>query len=126
MIVVYGLKSCDTCRKALKWMMEESIPHRFHDFRKDGVPAEDIARWVNLLGWETLVNKRGTTWRGLSDDQRDNLDNTAATALILDHSALIKRPVFDLGDQVVLGFKAEQQALVRAHANTIGDGHAAA
>ncbi|EKV27555.1 a glutathione-dependent thiol reductase [Caenispirillum salinarum AK4] len=116
MITVYGLKTCDTCRKALKWMMEESIPHRFHDLRKDGVPEAEVSGWLDLLGWETLINKRGTTWRGLSEDQREGLDDAGAKALILEHPALVKRPLFDLGDRVLLGFKQEQKDALRERA----------
>lgn len=116
MITVYGLKTCDTCRKALKWMMEEGVPHRFHDLRKDGVPEAEVSRWLDLLGWETLVNKRGTTWRGLSEEQRKGLDDAAAKALILEHPALMKRPVFVLDDRVLVGFKAEQKEILQEHA----------
>lgn len=116
MVSVYGLKTCDTCRKALKWLMEEGIPHRFVDFRKDGVSEAEVTRWLALLGWETLINNRGTTWRALSEEQRKGLDNAAAKALILEYPALMKRPVFVLDDQVLVGFKAEQKEVLREQA----------
>lgn len=116
MITVYGLKSCDTCRKALKWLMEEGIPHRFHDLRADGVRAEDLRRWLGMVGWETLINRRSTTWRGLAPEATEGLDDTAAVALIEQHPALVKRPLFDLGDTILLGFKEPERAALKAHA----------
>ena len=65
MITIYGIKNCDTCRKALKWLQAEGIEHRYHDFRADGLEAADVTRWVSAVGWETLLNRRGTTWRKL-------------------------------------------------------------
>lgn len=117
MIVVYGLKTCDTCRKALKWLMEEGLPHRFHDLRRDGLPEADLRRWMGQAGPDVLVNKRGTTWRGLPpEEQAADLTAERAVALALQHPAILKRPVFDLGDAVVVGFKAEQQDALRCTA----------
>lgn len=114
MIVVYGLKTCDTCRKALKWLMEEGIAHRFHDLRADGLPEADLRRWMTAAGPDVLVNRRGTTWRGLPpEEQAAELTAERAVTLALGHPALLKRPVFDLGQSVVVGFKPEQQAAVR-------------
>lgn len=106
---VFGLKNCDTCRKARKWLDAEGVEYGFHDVRADGLNADDLRAWVGALGWEALLNRRGTTWRGLPDDVKDGVDEAKATALMLEHPALIKRPVFDLGGDYVLGFAAKQQ-----------------
>lgn len=114
MIVVYGLKTCDTCRKALKWLMEEGIAHRFHDLRADGLPEADLRRWMAAVGPDVLVNRRGTTWRGLpAEEQAADLTAERAVALALTHPALLKRPVFDLGGTVTVGFKPAQQEALR-------------
>jgi arsenate reductase (glutaredoxin) len=112
MITVYGLRACDTCRKALKWLKDEGIDHRFHDMRADGLDRAVLVRWIEALGWETLLNRRGTTWRQLPETEKKNLDEARAVSLMLAHPALIKRPVFDLGQRVTVGFgKAEQDTL---------------
>ena len=110
MIVVHGLKNCDTCRKAMKWLAAEGLEARLHDVRADGLDATMLGRWVGALGWEKLLNRRGTTWRKLPDADTANVDEAKAKALMLEHPALIKRPVFEKGDQVILGFKDEQKA----------------
>lgn len=111
MITVYGLKNCDTCRAALKWLEAQTLEHHFHDLRKDGVDATAIQRWSGAVGWDTLLNKRGTTWRGLDDAVKDATTATNASALMADHPALIKRPVFetDTGGPIIVGFKEEQR-----------------
>ena len=113
MIVVYGLKNCDTCRKALKWLAAEGFEHRFHDVRADGLDGAEIDRWLGNVPWETLLNRRGTTWRKLPDADTDGVDEARARDLMLTHPALIKRPVFDDGARVIVGFKADQQAALK-------------
>jgi len=104
MITVYGLKNCDTCRKARQWLDGQGIAHRFHDLRADGLDETTVAGWVTELGYETLLNTRGTTWRGLPEAARANVDAAKATRLMHAHPALIKRPVFDLGGKRLVGF----------------------
>ncbi|MCL4135056.1 UNVERIFIED_CONTAM: hypothetical protein GTU68_021597 [Idotea baltica] len=111
---VYSLKNCDTCKKALKWLDGEGIAHEVHDIRAQGVDAAFIGPIVDALGWETAINRRSTTWRGLSDADKDGLDNAKAVALILDHPTLMKRPVFVSGSTVICGFDAKAQAAVKA------------
>ncbi|MDZ4382015.1 MAG: arsenate reductase [Parvibaculum sp.] len=112
-LTVYGLKNCDTCRKAVKWLEAEGIPHRFHDVRADGIATADVARFATSAGWETLLNKASTTWRGLSGTQKANASEADAVALMAEHPALIKRPVFDFGKgEVVVGFRDPQKAAV--------------
>ena len=104
MIIVYGIKNCDTCRSALKWLSAQNIEHRFHDFRKDGIDASKITAWVGALGWETVLNKRSTTWKGLAEPSRANLDDKRAIALMAASPTLIKRPVIGGGANVTVGF----------------------
>lgn len=112
LITVYGLKNCDTCKKALTWLKAEGIAHEFHDVRADGLVASDVAAWISELGSDVLVNTRGTTWRGLDEADKAEMDDAKAAALILAHPALMKRPVFDLGDRRLVGFKdAQKEAL---------------
>ena len=109
MIDVYGLKNCDTCRKALKWLSENGLEHRFHDFRRDGVDTQKLGRWAAARGWETLLNRRSTAWRGLSEADKDGVDGARAEALMAAHPALIKRPVFEAAGRVIVGFTDEQR-----------------
>ncbi len=93
----------------------KGLEHTFHDFRKDGLGATLVNRWIKAVGWETLLNKRGTTWRGLTDGDKEGVDEAKAAALMLAHPALIKRPVFNIGKNVIVGFKDEQrQKLLKA------------
>ncbi len=109
-VTVYGLKNCDTCRKALKWLAERNIEHRFHDLRADGVDASTLNLWINEIGWERLLNRRSTTWRQLPEAMQQNVTPVSAATLMLAHPELIKRPVFDLGGHYMAGFGADQQA----------------
>jgi len=112
MIVVHGLKNCDTCRKAMKWLEGEGMEARLHDVRADGLEPGQLDRWIAAAGWETLLNRRGTTWRKLSDAEKDGVDASKARALMLEHPALIKRPVFEADGKIVVGFSdAERVAL---------------
>ncbi|WP_108880361.1 Spx/MgsR family RNA polymerase-binding regulatory protein [Anderseniella sp. Alg231-50] len=114
MIDVYGLNNCDTCRKARKWLAAEAIEHEFHDIRKADLDEKVIAGWAGKAGWETLLNRRGTTWRGLPEADKESVDETSAVRLMTAHPALIKRPVFVVGSDVLVGFTADvQTALAR-------------
>ena len=111
---VYSLKNCDTCKKALKWLEAEGIAHEVHDVRADGVDKSWLSPVVDALGWEVAVNRRSTTWRGLSDADKDEIDNEKAVALILENPTLMKRPVFVTGASVLCGFDAKAQAALKA------------
>lgn len=113
MITVYGIKNCDTCRKARAWLDGENIEHRFHDVRADGLDRKTLDRWVAALGWETLLNRRGTTWRQLPEAEREGLAPDGAAALMLAHPTLIKRPVFDLNGSFLVGFSDAEKAALR-------------
>ncbi|MDD1784158.1 ArsC family reductase [Enterovibrio sp. ZSDZ35] len=110
--VVYGIKNCDTIKKAVKWLEQEGKAFTFHDYRKDGIDQDMLKQFVEALGWEALVNKRGTTFRALSDEQKNNLDETNAIALMLVQPAMIKRPLLAYGGSYYLGFKpAEYESI---------------
>ncbi|MCY3981718.1 MAG: arsenate reductase [Alphaproteobacteria bacterium] len=99
MLTVYGLKTCDACRKARKAVGE----HRFHDLREHGLDAALLDRWIAALGWQALLNRRSTTWRSLDETDRAGLDASRARGLMLAHPALVKRPVIDDGGTVRIG-----------------------
>jgi len=110
----YTLKNCDTCKKALKWLTAEGVTFENHDVRADGVDVSWVGPVVDVLGWEVALNRRSTTWRGLSDEDKADIDNAKAVALILDNPTLMKRPVFVSGDTVICGFDAKAQAALKA------------
>lgn len=110
MITLYGIKNCDTVKKARKWLDDHGIEYRFHDFRMDGLTKKQLQVWVRELGWEPLLNRRGTTWRKQPDTVRDNIDEASAVALMLQEPAIIKRPVLDLGKERRVGFSASDYA----------------
>ncbi|WP_026973081.1 ArsC family reductase [Aliagarivorans marinus] len=105
---VFGISNCDTIRKARRWLSDNGIDYSFHDYRKDGLEQAQLTQWCETLGWEALLNKRGTTFRQLSDEQKAGLDQAKAIALMLEHPAMIKRPLLVAGEQQLLGFKADQ------------------
>lgn len=114
MIRVYGLRNCDTCRKALKWLDAEGMAYDFHDVRKDGLNADDVLDWLKKTGPEILVNRRGTTWRNLSETEKLVSSDQELVTLLLANPAVIKRPVFVKGDAVIVGFKDEQKVALQA------------
>ena len=108
-MMVYGIKQCDTCRKALKWLVKEDVSHQFHDFRVDGLSADLLRLWLDSSFSDKLVNRRSTTWRQLSETQRAS-EGDALLALLLEHPTLIKRPVFVTTGIVAVGFNATELA----------------
>ncbi len=107
MVTLYGIKNCDTMKKARTWLEQHNIEFAFHDYKKDGLPEALVDQWLQELGWEALINRRGTTWRKLPEDLRDSMDTAKARAVMLDNPSIIKRPLLDTGDGKHLGFKAE-------------------
>ena len=108
-IILYGIPNCDTVKKARAWLTAHDIAYRFHDFKKDGVSRGLVAGWLDKLRWETLVNQRGTTWRGLPPEQRDAVtDGDSAIALMLASPSVIKRPVLSTGKGHHVGFSPQQ------------------
>lgn len=108
MTTLYGIPNCDTMKKARKWLDEAGVEYQFHNYKKDGLDPALAEQWLSELGWEVLINKRGTTWRALTDEQKTNMDNQNALAVMLDNPSIIKRPLLDTGSTKTLGFKAEQ------------------
>jgi Spx/MgsR family transcriptional regulator len=107
---IYGIKNCDTCRKALRFLEEGGIDHDWHDLRDDGIDVATLQRWVGEVGADTLVNRRSTTWRGLSEAERvEALSAIGSAAFLADHPTLIKRPVFEIEGAIHVGFKADVQ-----------------
>lgn len=106
---IYGIKNCNTVKKALTWLDEHNIPYTFHDFKKEGVSLDKLEAWERQTGWEPLVNKRGTTWRQLSPQaQQAVVDATSANALMQEKTSVIKRPVIESPAGVILGFDADE------------------
>lgn len=106
-LTLYGIPNCDTVKKARRWLDDRGVPHRFHDFRKDGLDAARLQGWIDTLGWEKLLNKSGTTFRKLPDAQKEGLDAAAAKALMLDQPAMIRRPVVEADGALSVGFSAD-------------------
>lgn len=101
---LYGIKSCDTCRKARTWLDEQGIEARWVDLRADGVARADLQRWLDEIGPEALVNRRSTTWRQLAEDERPAMEAPAVLPVLEAHPTLIKRPVFERDGEVRVGF----------------------
>ncbi|MCY0964129.1 ArsC family reductase [Parathalassolituus penaei] len=108
MITLYGIKNCDTMKKARAWLDEADVAYQFHDYKKDGLSPELLDLWLQNPGWEALLNRRGTTWRKVPEDVRDNINEASARQLMLDNPSIIKRPLLDLGERKVLGFNADE------------------
>lgn len=106
-ITLYGIKNCDTVKKARKWLDENNIAHRFHDVRADGLNQDMLKKWIDATGWETVLNKRGTTWRKLDTTVQENVSADNVSELLLEHPAMIKRPVLDINGEIIIGFKAD-------------------
>ena len=104
MITLYGISNCDTVKKARRWLEQQDLEYRFHGLREDGISAEQVRAWLAELGWETLVNKRSTSWKALPAATREAMDDTTALAAILEHPTLIKRPLLDIGHERHCGF----------------------
>ena len=107
MIKVFGIKNCDTMKKAMNWLSEQGIAYEFIDYKKAGVAESHLADWNARAGWEKLLNKRGLMWKKLSDAERAEVDETKALALMATYPALIKRPVLDTGKKLLIGFAPE-------------------
>jgi arsenate reductase len=110
LITLYGLKNCDTCRKALKWLAGQGIDHHFFDIRADGLDRNRIAAWAGALGWEAVLNRRSTTWRQIPEADRADLDEARAVDLMAANPTLIKRPVIETGAATLVGFTKDTEA----------------
>lgn len=109
-ITIYGIKTCDTMKKARDWLDGHGVAHAFHDYRAEGIDRKRLAAWAKEVGWQVLLNKASTTFRALPDADRADLDEEKAIALMLAEPTMIKRPVLDLGDRRLVGFKPDVYA----------------
>ncbi len=107
MITLYGISNCDTMRKARRWLDEQGLEYHFHDYRKAGVPEAGLRQWVERLGWEALLNRRGMTWRKLPEERRRQMDETGALKLMAEQPAIIKRPVLERENTLLVGFEPQ-------------------
>ena len=106
MITLYGIKNCDTVKKARRWLDDQGVDYAFHDFRQQGLTSAQVEAWLAELGWQDLVNRRSTSWKSLDEQTRESMDETGALAAILEQPTLIKRPLLDTGKQRFVGFSA--------------------
>ncbi|MFN3573689.1 MAG: ArsC family reductase [Phenylobacterium sp.] len=109
-VQLYGIRNCDTMKKAWTWLDAHGVAYDFHDYKKEGVARETLEDWVDRLGWETLLNRAGTTFRKLPEADRAELDAEKAIALMLAQPSMIKRPVLKAGEQIQVGFRPDAYA----------------
>ncbi|MEP5765329.1 MAG: ArsC family reductase [Halieaceae bacterium] len=107
MITLYGIKNCDSVKKARRWLEQHEVEYQFHDFREQGLDAGALDSWLDELGWETLVNRRSTSWKQLDPTLREAMDRESAKAAVLAQPTLIKRPLLDTGKERHVGFSAQ-------------------
>ncbi|WP_308724178.1 ArsC family reductase [Metapseudomonas otitidis] len=109
-ITLYGIKACDTMKKARTWLDEQGVSYAFHDYKTAAIDHASLKKWCDEHGWETVLNRAGTTFRKLDDAQKADLDQAKAVDLMLAQPSMIKRPVLDLGDRTLVGFKPDLYA----------------
>ncbi|PZR36181.1 ArsC family reductase [Caulobacter segnis] len=109
-LTMYGIKNCDTVAKARKWLEDRGLAYAFHDYKALGVERPRLEAWVDELGWEVLLNRAGTTFRKLDDADKQDLDREKAISLMLANPSMIKRPVLDIGERRLVGFKPDLYA----------------
>jgi len=105
--IIYGIKNCDTMKKARAWLDGHGVAYDFHDYKSEGIARDKLKQWSDELGWETLLNRAGTTFRKLPDGDKEGLNERKALALMLAQPSMIKRPVLDIGGKLLVGFKPE-------------------
>lgn len=108
MVILYGIKNCDTVKKARHWLDANQISYQFHDYRVDGLSDTLLEQFIDTLGWEEMLNRRSSSWRQLSDAQKTNLNAQTARQLMQQLPTLIKRPVLDTGTELIIGFSAQR------------------
>ena len=106
-VILYGIRNCDTVKKARAWLDQRGVEYRFHDYKVAGIDMARLDRWCGEVGWEALLNRAGTTYRKLSSSQKDSMDEKRAMALMLAQPSVIKRPVVELNGRLIVGFKPE-------------------
>ncbi len=111
-VTIYGIKNCETMKKARAWLDARHVAYTFHDYKAAGIDRATLERWAGVAGWEILLNRAGTTFRALPDAKKEGLSEKQAIALMLEQPSMIKRPVLAAGPKLIVGFKAEQYAAV--------------
>ncbi len=106
MTILYGISNCDTCRKAKKWFGENKIKINFFDFRKNQLTRDQVEKWVDTIGLDVLINRRGTTWRNLSEEHREALNGSNCVDVLLGAPTLMKRPIIEINEQFLIGFNS--------------------
>ena len=109
---IYGIKNCDTMQKAFAWLQKHGVAYEFHDYKKSGVTKAQLAKWCKAAGWETVLNRAGTTFRKLPEGERQDLNEAKAIALMVAQPSMIKRPVLETSGRIAAGFKPERYAAV--------------
>jgi arsenate reductase len=107
-ITIYGIKNCDTMKKARDWLDAHEVDYAFHDYKTAGIDQKTLQTWAKKTGWEVLLNRAGTTFKKLPEDKKINLDEAKAIALMVEQPSMIKRPVLALGAELLVGFKPER------------------
>lgn len=107
MITIYGIPNCDTIKKARRWLDTNQLDYSFHDYKKAGIDKSTLDEWSERVGWETLLNRRGTTWRKLPDQIKDTIDAESAIDAMIENPSLIKRPVMTSGETILVGFSEQ-------------------
>ena len=110
MVTIYGIKACDTMKKARAWLDEHGVTYGFHDYKAAGIDRERLRAWSGQVGWEVLLNRAGTTFRALPDAEKAGLDETKAIGLMLAQPSMIKRPVLDADGRLLVGFRPDAYA----------------
>lgn len=117
MLTVYGIRSCDTCRKARKYLVESDIEFRFHDVRDDGLDIQMLERWADRIAWQKLLNRKSLTWRKIPEVDRSGMTKNRAFALMLEQPTLVKRPVIESPQFLAVGFSEKRFAEFIARVN---------
>jgi arsenate reductase len=105
--ILYGIRNCDTVKKARAWLDQRGVEYRFHDYKSAGIDVTQLERWCDGVGWETLLNRAGTTFRKLPPAEKESLDEARAVALMLAQPSVIKRPILELRGRMIVGFRPE-------------------
>jgi Spx/MgsR family transcriptional regulator len=111
--ILYGIKNCDTMKKARTWLDQHQVVYAFHDYKVAGIDREHLSRWCKLIGWETVLNRAGTTFRNLPDADKTDLNERKAISLMLEQPSMIKRPVLEIGAQLLIGFKPDSYSQIK-------------
>jgi len=107
LLKLFGISSCDSCRKARKWLQDESLEFEFHDLRKDGLDVQMLERWMTRMDWQKFLNTRSLTWRKIPEVDRAEMTQSRAISLMLEHPTLVKRPVLECKQFIAVGFSPE-------------------